>query len=45
MNERKVSIVKEPDEATAPLAFACIALVVAWLAAFLAWVFWFRGYP
>jgi hypothetical protein len=44
MTERRVSVVKEPDETTAPLVFAYIALVIVWLATVLAWVFWFRGY-
>ena len=42
--ERRVSVVKEADERLAPLAFLYIAAVVAALGAFLAWVFWFRGY-
>jgi hypothetical protein len=35
----------EADDTAAPFAFVYIAGVVAWLAAVLAWVFWFRGYP
>jgi hypothetical protein len=38
------SIVREPDEVAAPAVFAYIAIVIGWLAALLAWVFWFRGY-
>lgn len=37
-------MVKEPDERVAPLVFAYIAGVLAWLSAVLAWVFYFRGY-
>jgi hypothetical protein len=44
MTQRRVSVVKEPDEHAAPLVFAYIAGVVAWLAAALAWVYYFRGY-
>jgi hypothetical protein len=44
MTERTVSVVKEPDETLAPLAFVYIAGAIAWLGAVLAWVFWFRGY-
>jgi hypothetical protein len=38
------SVVTEPDEAAAPLVFAYIGGVIAWLAAVIAWVFYFRGY-
>lgn len=38
------SVVNEPDEIAAPFVFAYIILVIGWLAAVLAWVFWFRGY-
>jgi hypothetical protein len=44
LTERKVSVVKEADERLAPVAFAYIAVVCVALGAFLAWVFWFRGY-
>jgi hypothetical protein len=44
MTQRTVSVVKEPDEATAPLAFAYIFGVLVWLFAVIAWVFYFRGY-
>jgi hypothetical protein len=44
MTERTVSVAKEPDETLAPLVFLHITGVLAWLAAVLAWVFWFRGY-
>jgi len=44
MDSLKRSIVREPDELLAPLVFVYIAGVVAFLAASLAWVFWFRGY-
>lgn len=42
--ERRVSVVKEADERLAPLALVYTAGVVVLLVAFLAWVFWFRGY-
>lgn len=42
---RTESVVKEPDEAAAPLVFVYLAGVITWLFAVLAWVFWFRGYP
>ena len=35
---------RESDEVAAPFAFAYIAAVLTWLAAALAWVFYFRGY-
>ena len=35
---------READETAAPFVFVYIYAVVAALAAFLAWVFWFRGY-
>jgi hypothetical protein len=44
MTERRVSVVKEPDEVLAPLVFLYIGGVLLWLGAALAWVFWFRGY-
>jgi hypothetical protein len=44
MTERTVSVVKEPDEITAPLVFAYLGSVIVWLIAIIAWVFWFRGY-
>ncbi len=44
MTERTTSVVTEPDELAAPLVFAYLAGVVAWLAAVAAWVYWFRGY-
>ena len=44
MTVRTVSVVKEPDEAVAPLVFAYLGGVVVWLFAVLAWVFYFRGY-
>jgi len=44
MIERTVSVVKEADEKSAPLVFAYIFGVIAWLGAVMAWVFWFRGY-
>ena len=44
MSKRSVSVVKEPDERLAPLVFAYIGGVVLSLLAFLAWVFYFRGY-
>jgi hypothetical protein len=44
MTQRTVSVVKEPDEQLAPLVFAYIGGVVFALLAFLAWVFYFRGY-
>jgi hypothetical protein len=36
--------VVEADETAAPAVMLSTAAVVAWLVAFLAWVFWFRGY-
>lgn len=44
MTERTVSVVKEPDERTAPLVIAYIFFTLAWLFAVIAWVFYFRGY-
>ena len=38
------SVITEPDEAVAPLVFVYIAGVITWLAAVIAWVFYFRGY-
>lgn len=38
------SVVVEADEVVAPLVFAYIFGVIAWLAAVIAWVFYFRGY-
>ena len=38
------SVVTEPDEAIAPVVFVYIFGVIAWLAAVIAWVFYFRGY-
>lgn len=35
---------READEIAAPFMFTYIWLVAAGIAAFLAWVFWFRGY-
>ena len=35
---------KEADETAAPFVFLYTAGVVVWLAAVLAWVFWYRGY-
>lgn len=35
---------READETAAPFVFAYIGLVVVGLVAFLAWVFWYRGY-
>jgi hypothetical protein len=34
----------EPDERAAPVVFLYIGGVVTWLAAVVAWVFYFRGY-
>lgn len=34
----------ESDDTAAPVVFLYIAAVVGTLFAFLAWVFWFRGY-
>jgi hypothetical protein len=44
METRTRSIVWEPDEIAAPAVFLYILGVVGWLAAVIAWVFWFRGY-
>ena len=44
MVDAKRSVVTEPDEAAAPFVFVYIYCVLAWLAAVVAWVFWFRGY-
>ena len=38
------SVVTEPDEAVAPVVFLYIFGVIFWLAAVVAWVFYFRGY-
>jgi hypothetical protein len=35
---------READDTAAPLLFVYIAGVVAYIVAFLAWVFWYRGY-
>jgi hypothetical protein len=35
---------READEATAPCVIAYTLVVVAAIAALIAWVFWFRGY-
>lgn len=43
-SDRKVSVVREPDEFAAPAVFLYIFGVLVWLAAVLAWVFWYRGY-
>ena len=37
-------VVFEPDEEVAPVVFLYIFGVIAWLAAVIAWVFYFRGY-
>jgi hypothetical protein len=44
MTQPHQSVVREPDEVAAPFVFAYIVAVVGWLAAVIAWVFWFRGY-
>ena len=44
MEQRVRSVVKEPDEIAAPFVFAYIFVMVVWLLAVIAWVFWFRGY-
>ncbi len=44
MTERTVSVVKEPDEIVGPLVFVYLGGVLTWLAAVIAWVFYFRGY-
>ena len=44
MTNPQKSVVVEPDEAVAPLVFLFIFGVIAWLAAVIAWVFYFRGY-
>jgi hypothetical protein len=38
------SIVREADEKAASFVFLYIFAVIGWLAAVIAWVFWFRGY-
>lgn len=38
------SVVKEPDEIVAPVAFLYILGMTGWLGAVIAWVFYFRGY-
>jgi hypothetical protein len=38
------SVVREPDEIAAPFVIAYTFGVVFWLAAVVAWVFYFRGY-
>lgn len=35
---------KEGDQIAAPFLFVYIVLVIGWIAAMLAWVYWFRGY-
>ncbi|MDB5310494.1 MAG: hypothetical protein JWO38_4696 [Gemmataceae bacterium] len=35
---------RESDDTVAPFVFLYIGLVIAWLAAVLLWVFWYRGY-
>ena len=44
MTQRAESVVREPDEATAPFVFAYLGGVIVWLFAVIAWVFYFRGY-
>jgi hypothetical protein len=44
MSQLKESVVPEADERAAPAVFLYILGVLAWLAAVIAWVFWFRGY-
>ena len=44
MANLRLSIVKESDEAVAPLVFFYIFGAIAWLAAIIAWVYYFRGY-
>ena len=44
MEQRTISVIREPDEQAAPFVFAYIFGVIAALMAALAWVFWFRGY-
>jgi hypothetical protein len=44
MEPLKHCVVRERDEAAAPWVFLYIFGVIGWLAAVLAWVFWFRGY-
>jgi hypothetical protein len=44
MRQLKRSVVTEADEIAAPFVFVYILFVIGWLAAVLAWVFWFRGY-
>lgn len=42
--QRTESVVREPDEAVAPLVFLYLGGVVTWLFTVIALVFWFRGY-
>jgi hypothetical protein len=44
MEQRSISVVKEPDEIAAPVVFVYIFAAIGFLSAVLAWVFWFRGY-
>jgi hypothetical protein len=44
MSKLSRSVVTELDESVAPLVFVYIVGVIAWLAAVIAWVFYFRGY-
>lgn len=44
MSYPQKSVVVESDEAVAPFVFLYIFGVIAWLAAVIAWVFYFRGY-
>lgn len=44
MANRAESVVPESDEAVARAVIVYIFGVIAWLAAVIAWVFYFRGY-
>jgi hypothetical protein len=44
MNHLAKSVATEPDESAAPAVIVYIFAVLGWLAAVIAWVFYFRGY-
>ena len=45
MHQHQVeSTFREADDVVAPFVFIYLFCVIGWLAAALAWVFWFRGY-
>ena len=44
MTERTESVVREPDEISAPAVIFYIGCVIALIFAIIAWVYYFRGY-